>query len=905
MNSKIPVNFFDNSCPIVFLAGDINSVSLGLARSLSDKQMRFLILTRGTLEFPEQFLGEGSCVLLSQAELPHVTRADYVIYFDEGLGSADFKDIALFVDFAALHSCRFMFVTSLYSGRDLANQILEYSKERGVNCRIAALGDIYDLHSGFVNGYLSKILTPALRGETVVIPYHSVLVYPVSLEETVAGLERVLFSSGTGGFRISLVGAAVDLISTMQQFKLFRGELNFEFGEERIEFYHPESDGYLLARDVISWFPQVSLPLLVDSILPSPAALGVTSDVVNVQPVNNNVNGNLSDFWKRTTKERGKQWKLGARFLSLGMIFVVFWFLALPVFQFAIGLVSLNKAFGGDKTEQILGWSDRAHGWFQDSRNGIGRLSLIPGVGFLVRDLMFSSDLLSRNALIERELAASFVLAEKIAEGVVGGLPFPLQGYSEELVANQSKLISQIGFLEAELGKEEEGNISFLNNFYRDLTELSSLKVHISSVQEVLRYLPDLLGAEGKRKYLVLLYNNHELRPSGGVVSAFGILTFDRGRLINTEVYDVAFADDRLQGFVAAPTLLREHLKLSNWSLRDSSWNPDFAQSARQAVWFIDKELGESVDGVLGLDLIALGEILELTGPVELSDLGVDITKDNLSDMSFKMGDSPFFKDLLTQLFSNLTNQESQLLIPAVGVLGDAFEARHAALWVQDAGAARALTRAKWDGALVEAMCVSDSLFACFSDSIYLFEANLSANRVNNFIEKEYSLDLTVQQEYLGHSLTVVLQNDSGNDWPGGDYKNYLSVLVPSNATNIQVHELASSGRVGSAVEFDLTQSGGRLQIGFLNFVPASASRTFLVSWDVPFAFSPTGKILFSWQKQFGNTDTPLLLRVSLPEGVYNFSGNPLPTLTTTTGVSYNTGLSTDMIFDFRWQQIQ
>ena len=50
-------------------------------------------------------------------------------------------------------------------------------------------------------------------------------------------------------------------------------------------------------------------------------------------------------------------------------------------------------------------------------------------------------------------------------------------------------------------------------------------------LQALLHLTPELLGADGPRRYLVLLVNNAELRGSGGVLTGIGILSFDEGRL--------------------------------------------------------------------------------------------------------------------------------------------------------------------------------------------------------------------------------------------------------------------------------------------------------------------------------------------------------------------------------------
>jgi hypothetical protein len=44
---------------------------------------------------------------------------------------------------------------------------------------------------------------------------------------------------------------------------------------------------------------------------------------------------------------------------------------------------------------------------------------------------------------------------------------------------------------------------------------------------------PDLLGASGRRTYLILAQNNYELRPTGGFISGVGVLEVEDGRIVS------------------------------------------------------------------------------------------------------------------------------------------------------------------------------------------------------------------------------------------------------------------------------------------------------------------------------------------------------------------------------------
>src|SRR5450756_2740619 len=45
--------------------------------------------------------------------------------------------------------------------------------------------------------------------------------------------------------------------------------------------------------------------------------------------------------------------------------------------------------------------------------------------------------------------------------------------------------------------------------------------------------LPAILGWDAPRRYLVLTQNPAELRPTGGYIGSFGIVSFDKGRILS------------------------------------------------------------------------------------------------------------------------------------------------------------------------------------------------------------------------------------------------------------------------------------------------------------------------------------------------------------------------------------
>lgn len=155
---------------------------------------------------------------------------------------------------------------------------------------------------------------------------------------------------------------------------------------------------------------------------------------------------------------------------------------------------------------------------------------------------------------------------------------------------------------------------------------LTRARVQLQEVTDVLnaaadasKLVPTMLGAQAPRNYLLMIQNNAEARATGGIPGALAVLNIDEGRL--------TLGTQSSAGDVGAmsPTLPVDSGQLHIYSSRlgkfmqDVNLTPDFPTSASiaQAMW--EKKTGQHVDGVISIDPVALGYILDATGPVMVS----------------------------------------------------------------------------------------------------------------------------------------------------------------------------------------------------------------------------------------------------------------------------------------------
>ncbi|MFF0065237.1 DUF4012 domain-containing protein [Streptomyces sp. NPDC005279] len=148
------------------------------------------------------------------------------------------------------------------------------------------------------------------------------------------------------------------------------------------------------------------------------------------------------------------------------------------------------------------------------------------------------------------------------------------------------------------------------------------------------RLLPQMLGANGPRRYFVVFQNPAEARGTGGMPGAYATMTADRGKLTLTEFgHDGAMVSARPKVDLGAEftTMYGRNDAVNTWP--NSNLSPHFPYAARiwSAAW-LDKS-GERVDAVLALDPGALARLLAASGQARTTD-GTVVSADNVVDIS-------------------------------------------------------------------------------------------------------------------------------------------------------------------------------------------------------------------------------------------------------------------------------
>lgn len=430
-----------------------------------------------------------------------------------------------------------------------------------------------------------------------------------------------------------------------------------------------------------------------------------------------------------------------------------------------------------------------------------------------------------------------------------------LTGQSEALYSELSTLQAKVDQLENPFGLEVVKKLK---------TELAQeaprLRKYFGAAQKIGSVLPELLGQDGKKQYLVLLQNNMELRPTGGFIGSFGILTLQNGKFLDFQVEDVYEADGQLNGFVTPPPEIVQYLGEAKWYMRDVNWNPDFPITSQQALWFLDKEISVKADGVIAINLHVAEKLLEALGPVELVDYNEVITKDNLyvraqthSEMNFFPGSTQkrdFLSALANQLFYQMMKEDSPKLALTKAFYESADESQMM-IALNNPQAAQALAGLGWDGSVRTPQCPQPfSSQTCFVDTVMQVEANVGVNKANQYIQREVGHVTELKGAHVEHVRTMKIKNSAkSNAWPEGVYRTYLRLYVSKDA---QLRSLSIGGQNIDLQSVKNVEENGKRVFGVYTEVPIQTTAEIVMTYDVPLPQSaPLVYTLFE-QKQSG-----------------------------------------------------
>ncbi len=475
-------------------------------------------------------------------------------------------------------------------------------------------------------------------------------------------------------------------------------------------------------------------------------------------------------------QDKGYSQKENNRFKSIPLFIfwiLIFLFFSPLIFTFLFSFLGLNTLYyAKDRIEK---------GNFSQAKTSLHLSSAFFSFSKeTYKALYFQAKIINRENSLER-FSEDIDLGHKISEGVLQA--FNSADYFLKIFSGASKNTTDdfakgASYLKGSIVTLEkakaEGKIP--TAILKNLEIIDPLIKFLSNTQDV---LPSIFGMDGQKTYLILFQDNMQLRPSGGLINAYGILKVNMGKVTEFSVKDVADIDFQLRGHVEPPFAIRRYLRLEHWYMKDSNFDVDFVKSALSSSNFLFVEKGEKVDGVIGVDLSFVKNILHATGPVYVPEYRETVDENNIYTLAQKKND--FSKYLYKTTIAKISDKKTSYLLLAQA-LSNSLSQKHLMFSfnnnTQNVFTVNGWSSSLWDERKKDGKSVNDFLG--------INEANLGGNEVNFFILRNISQKVFLSEDgAISEELSISYKNNSTQ--LNEDYKNYLRIILPQNTTLSEV----------------------------------------------------------------------------------------------------------------------
>lgn len=374
-------------------------------------------------------------------------------------------------------------------------------------------------------------------------------------------------------------------------------------------------------------------------------------------------------------------------------------------------------------------------------------------------------------------------------------------------------------------------------------------------------------GASGPRRYLFLTQNPDEVRPTGGFIGTYGLLTADVGEL-HLERYEsiqswVRPRPDAVVPGAAAGSPFRFSTPPVPQTLATVNHLPDWPRSAALAAELWRQGGEEPVDGVVSFVPEFLARLLVALGPVEVPEFGETITSVNLAprlehytelaeaDPSVSDERKEFLASLAEAVMGQLLVAPSSIWDDVAAAVGLGFGRGEAMAWSLDQDVAGALRERDWDGAFPQA------------SGDFFFNSEFSyAAKNGNGIRRHFDHHVSLRPD---GSALVTTEMTLANTEDAGRYNtsslSYITIYGPRGAT------LAPTSDPPLSREPPLA---GHPAAGWLVAAPPQGTTHLRVAWEVPqlLGDDPTGipSYRLTWPHLPGHEGDTLQISVELPE---------------------------------------
>jgi len=412
-------------------------------------------------------------------------------------------------------------------------------------------------------------------------------------------------------------------------------------------------------------------------------------------------------------------------------------------------------------------------------------------------------------------------------------------------------------------------------------TQLRSLSTSLGAAARVLEGLPGFLGADARRRYFFGAQNPAEIRGTGGLIGAYSILTVEDGRFEFSDFHPIQelplLGTEKVEPPSADYARNYDYYRSGDGFWLNANMTPDFPSAAEALELSYEAATGDELDGVIAADPFALEALLQITGPTEVPELGLevgagDVVAFTTNEAYAKFTDAPTRKLVLGAVASGVFDRFLHIPDPSLRqlrVLADAAAGGHISIFADDPELQEGLAATGVGGALPKPT----------GDFLSVIQNNGSASKVDFYLERTLTHHVRLEGDATVTATTAITFR---NDAPDRGMPRY--VIGPfhgiseagENIPLVNLYcgvncTLAEAERDGEQVDLARGTELGLTYYRDYFDIPSGRSAELLVETSTPDAWegnSSGGTYHLTFLNQTTIRPTRVRIEIELPEGM-------------------------------------
>lgn len=405
-------------------------------------------------------------------------------------------------------------------------------------------------------------------------------------------------------------------------------------------------------------------------------------------------------------------------------------------------------------------------------------------------------------------------------------------------------------------------NIITINKTFRILDD--SQMQNLNFINKVLKitkplnkYIPEIIGHNSEKKYLVLFQNNTELRPTGGFIGTYGIITLKDGKITDLFIDDIYHLDSISIGKLnnPVPPELAKYIKVPEWYMRDCNWDPDFPTSARDCLDLYYKEKTnlinftntpnnpqnpninlEKIDGIIAITPNVIKNLLTIVGTQEVN--GILFESENFTedlqkavelyykDMGVTSWDR---KDIIKSLANVMIEKMKDLDIneydKILDITKNSLDKKDILLYSTNSEIQSLISQASWNGEVKESKY----------DYLMVIDSNLASYKSDQFIKRtiNYSIEQDKDNNLIAN-VEIKYKHTGDFSWNSTRYRTYTRIIIPSGSELIEVLGSMDNDRTDIAGQVDKYEKYNKQVFGTFIAIEPNQTKSLTFRYKLP-----------------------------------------------------------------------